>query len=68
VLNGLDDTYKSLGVPTGPTVRSIALLGDVVCELLGEQGDADSALLNAVVRAPFDHLCRGLAASDVRAR
>jgi phycobilisome core component len=68
VLNGLDDTYKSLGVPTGPTVRSIALLGDVVCELLAEQGNADPALLNAVVRAPFDHLCRGLAASDVRAR
>jgi phycobilisome core component len=68
VLNGLDDTYKSLGVPTGPTVRSIALLGDVVCELLAEQGDADPALLNAVVRAPFDHLCSGLAASDVRAR
>ena len=22
VLNGLDDTYKSLGVPTGPTVRN----------------------------------------------
>jgi phycobilisome core component len=68
VLNGLDDTYKSLGVPTGPTVRSIALLGDVVCELLAEQGNADPSLLNAVVRAPFDHLCRGLAASDVRAR
>jgi phycobilisome core component len=68
VLNGLDDTYKSLGVPTGPTMRSIALLGDVVCELLADQGDADPALLNAVVRAPFDHLCRGLAASDVRAR
>ena len=30
VLNGLDDTYKSLGVPTGPTVRGIALLGEVI--------------------------------------
>jgi phycobilisome core component len=68
VLNGLDDTYKSLGVPTGPTVRSIALLGDVVVELLAEQGVADPAQLAAVVRAPFDHLCRGLGASNVRAR
>ena len=68
VLNGLDDTYKSLGVPTGPTVRSIALLGDVVCELLAAEGDVDPALLNAVIRAPFDHLCRGLAAADVRSR
>jgi len=68
VLNGLDDTYKSLGVPTGPTVRGIALLADVVTELLSEAGVADLALANRVVRAPFEHLCRGLAASNVRAR
>jgi phycobilisome core component len=68
VLNGLDDTYKSLGVPTGPTVRSIALLADVVCERLAAAAVADAATLAVVVRAPFDHLCRGLAASDVRAR
>ena len=64
VLNGLDDTYKSLGVPTGPTVRSIALLADVICEQLSAAGIEASA----VVRAPFDHLCRGLAATNVRAR
>jgi phycobilisome core component len=68
VLNGLDDTYKSLGVPTGPTVRSIALMADVVCEMLGRDGLSDSAALATVVRAPFEHLCRGLAASDVRLR
>ena len=68
VLNGLDDTYKSLGVPTGPTVRSIALLGEVVCEQLLKDGLADQAILQAVVGAPFNHLCRGLAASNVRAR
>jgi phycobilisome core component len=68
VLNGLDDTYKSLGVPTGPTVRSITLLGDVVCEQLAESAVADAATLAAVVRPPFDHLCRGLAASDARNR
>jgi phycobilisome core component len=68
VLNGLDDTYKSLGVPTGPTVRSIALLADVVCERLSEAGVADPSALAAVVRVPFDHLCRGLAATDARNR
>ncbi|MEO1001648.1 MAG: allophycocyanin subunit beta [Cyanobacteria bacterium J06638_7] len=68
VLNGLDDTYKSLGVPTGPTVRSIALMADVLCELLAEAGLSTEAELAAVVRAPFDHLCRGLASSNVRAR
>jgi phycobilisome core component len=65
VLNGLDDTYKSLGVPTGPTVRSIALLAEVVAELLAAAGLGEVAIL---VRAPFDHLCRGLSSSDVRAR
>ena len=68
VLNGLDDTYQSLGVPTGPTVRSIALLGEVLCEQLLEEGRADLATLQAVVGAPFNHLCRGRAASNVRAR
>jgi len=65
VLNGLDDTYKSLGVPTGPTVRSIALLGQVVCEKA-----AAAALISSDnwVRAPFNHLCQGLAATNVRAR
>ena len=68
VLNGLDDTYKSLGVPTGPTVRSIALMADVVCEKLSDAGLADAISLSAVVRAPFEHLCRGLADNNVRAR
>jgi len=68
VLNGLDDTYKSLGVPTGPTVLSIALLADVVCEQLLEADLGNRDAITAVVRVPFDHLCRGLAASDVRAR
>lgn len=65
VLNGLDDTYKSLGVPTGPTVRSIALLGQVVCEMASA-----AAVISTEdwVRAPFNHLCQGLAATNVRAR
>jgi phycobilisome core component len=64
VLNGLDDTYKSLGVPTGPTVRSIALMAEVVFEMLNAAGIGDAG----VVRAPFEHLCRGLADKNVRAR
>ncbi|NDC33914.1 MAG: allophycocyanin subunit beta [Synechococcaceae bacterium WB9_2_112] len=65
VLNGLDDTYKSLGVPTGPTVRSIALLAEVVCEKATAAGVISS---EEWVRAPFNHLCQGLAATNVRAR
>jgi phycobilisome core component len=68
VLNGLDDTYKSLGVPTGPTVRGIALLGDVIVERVVAADIADPQAAASIVRPPFDHLCRGLAARDVRAR
>ena len=66
VLNGLDDTYKSLGVPTGPTVRSMVLLADVLCERLFDEGVAQDRC--ALVRQPFEHMASGLAASDVRQR
>jgi phycobilisome core component len=66
VLNGLDDTYKSLGVPTGPTVRSIVLLGEVVAEILLKQGVPVEQL--GSVLQPFDHLARGLGETNVRQR
>ena len=66
VLNGLDDTYKSLGVPTGPTVRSIVLLGEVIVERLQVAG-VDSSLLGVVVE-PFDHMACGLSETNVRQR
>ncbi|MEB3331234.1 MAG: allophycocyanin subunit beta [Synechococcaceae cyanobacterium] len=70
VLHGLDDTYKSLGVPTGPTVRGIALLAEVIVEMLSAAAvlDGPASAAADLVRAPFDHLCRGLAANNVRAR
>lgn len=66
VLNGLDDTYKSLGVPTGPTVRSIVLLGEVVSEMLLANGAASDQLVT--VLKPFDHLAKGLGETNVRQR
>jgi phycobilisome core component len=62
----LDDTYKSLGVPTGPTVRSIVLLGEVVAESLLQQGVPADKL--GSVMQPFDHLARGLGETNVRQR
>lgn len=61
VLNGLDDTYKSLGVPTGPTARGILLLADVLIEKLAEEGISASAL----VREPFVHMARRLAETSL---
>ncbi|WP_413746308.1 allophycocyanin subunit beta [Synechococcus sp. MIT S9507] len=66
VLNGLDDTYKSLGVPTGPTVRSMVLLADVLCERLFNEGVSQDHCV--IVRQPFEHMASGLSASDVRQR
>jgi len=45
-------------------VRSIALMADVVCEQLTDAGIGPVG----IVRAPFEHLCRGLADTNVRAR
>ena len=55
-------------MPTGPTVRGIALLGEVVAQRLVSAGIANRDRVNAVVLAPFDHLVRGLASTNVRAR
>jgi phycobilisome core component len=66
VLNGLDDTYKSLGVPTGPTVRSMILLADVLCERMVAEGSSPSDCL--MLRKPFDHLASGLSANDISQR
>jgi phycobilisome core component len=39
-------------------------MAEVVSDKLAEEGISDTT----AVRAPFDHLCRGLAATNVRAR
>ncbi|MEB3176954.1 MAG: allophycocyanin subunit beta [Synechococcus sp.] len=64
VLNGLDDTYKSLGVPTGPTARGILLMADVLLEMLATEGVTNAA----VVRAPFERMARFLAETSLNGR
>ena len=64
VLAGLNETYKALGVPTGPTARSITLMADVVEEMLVDAGISAGTL----IRAPFQHLAQGLAEANVRNR
>jgi allophycocyanin beta subunit len=53
VLNGLKETYTSLGVPIGSTVSGIAAMKSVVAEMVG--GDAAQQTNNY-----FDHLAQGL--------
>nr|YP_010203984.1 allophycocyanin beta 18 subunit [Ahnfeltia fastigiata]UAT97618.1 allophycocyanin beta 18 subunit [Ahnfeltia fastigiata] len=52
VLDGLRDTYNSLGVPIAPTVRSIQLLQEILQDKI-KIGKGDNELL---VSEPFEYM------------
>ncbi|MEB3308874.1 MAG: allophycocyanin subunit beta [Snowella sp.] len=54
VLYGLRETYNSLGVPIGPTVRGIQIMKELVKDLATEAGMVNTDFIDA----PFDHLTR----------
>ena len=53
VLNGLKETYNSLGVPVGATVRSVQAMKEVVNDMLGAEAGKE-------IGAYFDHISSGL--------
>jgi len=53
VLNGLKETYNSLGVPVGATVRAVQAMKEVVSEMLGDEA-------GKAVGGYFDHISSGL--------
>jgi phycobilisome core component len=61
VLEGLRETYNSLGVPIGPTVRGIEIMKGVV------QEQAVAAGIDAadVVAQPFDYMCRQFSEQNI---
>ncbi|MFB2834645.1 allophycocyanin subunit beta [Floridanema evergladense] len=61
VLQGLRETYNSLGVPIGPTVRGIQIMKDIVKGLVEESGIQNTSFLDQ----PFDHLTREFSEQDV---
>ena len=61
VLQGLRETYNSLGVPIGPTVRGIQILKD----LIKEQVTAAGVINSSFVDEPFDHITRELSEQDI---
>ncbi|MEH2335312.1 allophycocyanin subunit beta [Nostoc sp.] len=61
VLQGLRETYNSLGVPIGPTVRGIQILKD----LIKEQVTAAGVVNSNFVDEPFDHITRELSEQDI---
>ncbi|MBD2607243.1 allophycocyanin subunit beta [Scytonema hofmannii FACHB-248] len=61
VLQGLRETYNSLGVPIGPTVRGIQILKDIIKEQVTAAGVANTAFLDE----PFDYMTRELSEQDI---
>lgn len=61
VLQGLRETYNSLGVPAAPTVQGIQIMKEIVKEQVAAAGIESSGLLDQ----PFDYLARELSERDI---
>ncbi|MBD1939677.1 allophycocyanin subunit beta [Microcoleus sp. FACHB-68] len=61
VLQGLRETYNSLGVPIGPTVVGIEILKELVKEQVAAAGITPGAWLDQ----PFEHMTRELSERDI---
>ncbi|BFM41329.1 allophycocyanin subunit beta [Synechocystis sp. LKSZ1] len=61
VLQGLRETYNSLGVPIGPTVRGIQIMKEMVVEMAASQGVTSTSF----IEAPFEHMAQELAEISV---
>lgn len=53
VLNGLKETYNSLGVPIGATIQAIQAMKEVTSSLVGVDAGQEMGLY-------FDYICSGL--------
>ncbi len=56
VLQGLRETYNSLGVPIGPTVRGIQIMKEMIKAMSVDAGIENTSFIDE----PFDHMAREL--------
>lgn len=61
VLQGLRETYNSLGVPIGPTIQGIQIMKDIVKAQVATAGVTDTAFVDE----PFDYMTRELSEQDL---
>ncbi|NBD17624.1 MAG: allophycocyanin subunit beta [Cyanobacteria bacterium] len=61
VLQGLRETYNSLGVPIAPTVRGIEIMKEMVKQMAEDAGMVDTSFIDQ----PFDHMNRELSEKDI---
>ncbi len=58
VLQGLRETYNSLGVPIGPTVRGIQIMKEMILAMAAEENFSRPG--QDFIAAPFEHLAQEL--------
>jgi phycobilisome core component len=61
VLQGLRETYNSLGVPIGPTVQGIQIMKEIVIQKV----EAAGVEVGPWLEQPFDHLARDFSEVDI---
>ncbi len=61
VLQGLRETYNSLGVPIGPTIRGIQIMKGIVKDQVAATGIENTAFVDE----PFDYMTRELGEEDI---
>lgn len=61
VLEGLQETYNSLGVPRGPTVQGIQIMKELVKGQAATMGVEQTGFVDQ----PFDHMSRELGEKDL---
>lgn len=61
VLQGLRETYNSLGVPIGPTIQGIQIMKDIVKSQVAAAGVENTAFVDE----PFDYMTRELSEQDI---
>lgn len=61
VLNGLKDTYNSLGVPIAPTARSIQILQNIIQEEISTIYNVKAV----IITEPFQYLINTISEQDI---
>ena len=61
VLQGLRETYNSLGVPIAPTVRGIEIMKEMIKAMAADEGIDNTEFIDE----PFDHMNRELSELSV---
>nr|YP_010903241.1 allophycocyanin beta 18 subunit [Hypnea cornuta]WCH55694.1 allophycocyanin beta 18 subunit [Hypnea cornuta] len=61
VLDGLKETYNSLNVPIGPTIRSIKILEEIIQNEL----QFNTTALKSIINEPFEHMVNCLSEENI---